>query len=212
MFHARLGNLAFAAALLAQVAAPTGHGQIVLAIDSDASQVVINVGKAGVLSFAGHIHEIAAQARGHVTFDLDNWQRSSIALEFNAASMRVTGKGEPPADVPDVQRTMLSDQVLDANRFPLIVFNSHRISVDARTGNTGTVTIEGELTLHGTTCPMTIRASATLDADGRLTARGSFSLNQTDFGIEPVTAVGGTVRVKDAVDVQFVLTARRQVG
>ncbi len=212
MSHARLGNLVLAAGLLTQAAAPIGHRPIVLAIDSDVSQVVIDVGKAGVFSFAGHIHEVVARARGHVTFEPDDWRRSAIALEFDAAALRVTGKGEPAADVPDVQRTMVSDQVLDVKRFPLIVFNSRRISVDGRKGNAGTVTIEGELTLHGRTRPMTIRVSATLDASGRLTARGSFSLNQTDFGIEPVTAGGGTVRVRDAVDVQFVLTARPQIG
>jgi hypothetical protein len=43
---------------------------------------------------------------------------------------------------------------------------------------------------------------------GRLTARGSFSLKQSDFGMVPVTAAGGTVRVEDEVDVQFVLRAR----
>lgn len=212
MFHTRLGNVMFAAALLAQVAVPTGHGPVALAIDPDASQVVINVGKAGAFSFAGHIHEVTARARGQVTFDLDDWQRSAIKLQFDATALRVTGKGEPAADVPDVQRTMLSDQVLDVKRFPLIAFTSNRISVGERTGNTATVTIEGQMTLHGTTRPMTIRASATFDAGGRLTARGSFSLNQTDFGIQPVAAGGGAVRVKDALDVQFVLIAHRSVG
>jgi hypothetical protein len=60
------------------------------------------------------------------------------------------------------------------------------------------------------THPVTIRASATLEAGGRLTARGSFSFNQTDFGMEPVTAGAGTVRVKDALDVKFVLAAHRR--
>jgi hypothetical protein len=55
---------------------------------------------------------------------------------------------------------------------------------------------------------MTIRASVILDAGGHITARGSFVLKQTDFGMEPVTAVSGTIRVKDEVDVQFVLRAR----
>ena len=33
-------------------------------------------------------------------------------------------------------------------------------------------------------------------------------LKQTDFGMVPVTAVGGTIRVKDELDIQFVLRAR----
>jgi hypothetical protein len=30
-------------------------------------------------------------------------------------------------------------------------------------------------------------------------------LKQTDFGMVPVTAAGGTIRVKDELDIQFVL-------
>ena len=169
-------SLVFAAGLLARAAVPPARGPIELAIDPNASQVSIEVGKAGVLSFAGHLHEVAAQARGRVMFDPDDWRRSSVELEFDAAALRVTGKGEPPADVPDVQRVMLSEQVLDTKRFPLIVFTSHRISVEGRAGNTGTVVIDGDLTLHGAARPVTIRAAATLEAGGRLTARGSLLL------------------------------------
>jgi hypothetical protein len=41
-------------------------------------------------------------------------------------------------------------------------------------------------------------------------ARGSFAFKQTDFGMEPVTAVGGTVRVKDELSIQFVFRAVRE--
>lgn len=125
-----------------------------------------------------------------------------------AAALRVTGKGEPPADVLEVQKVMQSEQVLDVRRFPTIVFSSRRVTVTARTAGTADVVVEGDMTLHATTRPMTIRASVILDARGRITARGSFVLKQTDFGMVPVTAAGGTIRVKDEVDVQFVLSAR----
>jgi hypothetical protein len=32
-------------------------------------------------------------------------------------------------------------------------------------------------------------------------------LKQTDFGMVPVTAAGGTIRVKNELDIQFVLKA-----
>jgi hypothetical protein len=54
---------------------------------------------------------------------------------------------------------------------------------------------------------MTVRASASIDASGAVTATGAFTLKQTDFGIVPVTAAGGTIRVKDDIDIQFVLKA-----
>ena len=207
MFHVRLMSLLFAASLLVRVAASPARGPIELAIDSNASQVAIEVGKSGMLSFAGHLHEVTAPVQGRVMFDADDWRRSSVLLDFDASALRVTGKGESPSDVPEVQRVMLSDQVLDAKRFPRITFTSQRISVDARSGNSGSVVIDGELTLHGMTRPVTIHAAATIEAGGRMTARGTFSFNQSDFGITPVTGGAGTVRVKDALDVQFVLAA-----
>ncbi|MBP1636345.1 MAG: hypothetical protein H6Q10_2919, partial [Acidobacteria bacterium] len=42
-----------------------------------------------------------------------------------------------------------------------------------------------------------------------LTAEGKAEVKQSDFGIEPVTAAGGTVRVKDTVEVTFEIRATR---
>jgi polyisoprenoid-binding protein YceI len=180
-----------------------------LVIDGPNSQVLIQVGKAGLFGFAGHAHEVAApEVRGRVMFDLADLTHASVSLEFAAAALRVTGKGEPPADVAKVQTVMLGERVLNVTRFPTIVFSSRRVSVAVRTTGTADVVIEGDMTLHATTRPMSIRASVTLDAGGRITARGSFVLKQTDFGMVPVTAAGGTIRVKDELDIQFVLRTR----
>jgi polyisoprenoid-binding protein YceI len=188
---------------------PAGPGQMVMIIDPAASRVAIDVGKAGLLGFAGHAHEVEAPGvSGRVAFDFSDWRRSSVSLEVDAASLRVTGKGEPPADVPEVQRVMLSSQVLDVARFPRILFQSRRITVTDQTAVPATALVEGDMTLHGTTRPMAIRAGITLDAGGRITARGSFPLKQSDFGMVPVAAGGGTVRVKDELDIHFVLSAK----
>jgi polyisoprenoid-binding protein YceI len=194
--------------LLAQQPA-AGSGQVVMVIDPAASRIEIDVGKAGLFGFAGHAHAVEAPGiSGRVSFDLSDWRRSSVSLEVDAASLRVTGKGEPPADVPEVQRVMLSSQVLDVARFPRILFQSRRITVIDQAASPAAVIVEGDLTLHGTMRPMAIRAGITLDAGGRITARGSFSLKQSDFGMVPVAAGGGAVRVKDELDIHFVLSAK----
>jgi len=190
------------------LAAPAGLGQTVLTINASDSQVVILVGKAGLMSFAGHAHEVVAPAaRGRVTFDPLDLPHASVSLEFDAAALRVMGTGESASDLSTVQATMLSDRVLDVAHFPKIDFQSRNVSVALHGANAADVTIEGDMTLHGKSRPMTIRASAALDAAGGVTARGSFTIKQTDFGIVPVTAAGGTIRVKDELDIQFVLKA-----
>jgi polyisoprenoid-binding protein YceI len=198
--------VSIAAPLFVQAAASMVSTPMVLTVDAANSQVVILVGKTGFFGFAGHAHEVVAPGvRGRVSVDLADWQRANVSLEFDASALRVTGKGETPADAASVQQVMLGEQVLDVRRFATVAFQSRHVSVTARTVNTADVTIEGDLTLHGATRPMTIRANVTLDAGNHFTARGAFTLKQTDFGMVPVTAMGGTIRVKDELDIQFVL-------
>jgi polyisoprenoid-binding protein YceI len=209
MLHGSWWSVSIAVWLIAQAPAPTGSGPTALTVDAANSRVVIQVGKAGLFGFAGHAHEVAAtDVHGRVMVDPADLPRASVSLEFSTAALRVTGKDEPPADVGEVQRIMLSEQVLDVKRFPTIVFRSRRVSLAARTASAADLLIEGDLTSYGTTRPMTIRTSTTFDAGGHITARGSFVFKQTDFGMVPVTAVGGTIRVKDELDIQFVLRAR----
>jgi polyisoprenoid-binding protein YceI len=209
MLHDSWWRFLIPAWLIAQAAVSTGGGPMVMTVDAADSQVLIEVGKAGVFGFAGHAHEVlAADVQGRVMVDLADPQASSVSLEFAAAALRVTGKGEPPADVREVQQVMLGERVLDVERFPNIVFQSRRVSLKDGTAAGANLVIEGDLTLHGKTRPMTVLTRAALDAEGQLTARGAFSLKQSDFGMVPVTAAGGAVRVKDELNIQFLLKAR----
>jgi polyisoprenoid-binding protein YceI len=208
MLHKSLWGASFAIWLVAQAGAPAGRGPTVLTIDPGESRVTILVGKAGMMSFAGHVHEVVAPAvRGRVTFDPMDWPHACVSLEFDAAALRVTGKDEAASDVPTVEKTMLGAQVLDVEHFPTIAFQSRRVSVVISASGPAALTIDGDMTLHGKTRPMTVQAAASVDASGRVTATGAFTLKQTDFGIVPVTAAGGTIRVKDDIDIRFELKA-----
>jgi polyisoprenoid-binding protein YceI len=209
MLHGPWWSAVVAVSLFAQAPTPPGGRLTVLTLDTADSQVLIQVGKTGLFGFAGHPHEvIATDVQGRVTFDPADLQGASVSLEIAAAALRVTGKNEPPADVGEVQRVMLGERVLDVKRFPTIVFQSRRVILRKGTLSAADLLIEGDLILHGTRRPMTILTSTTVDAAGRLTARGEFSLKQSGFGMVPVTAAGGTIRVKDEIDIQFVLKTR----
>ena len=196
--------LAFAAA------APLRTATRSFRIDPARSHATIVVGKAGALSFAaGHIHEVAVPAvNGTVTVDSDDMARSTVRLEIDARSLKVTGKGEPAKDVPEVQRVMLSDKVLDVARYPKILFQSTSVKVERRTGATFDLIVAGTLTLHNVARPISVPIHAGLEADA-LTASGRFEVKQTDHGIKPVS-VGGVVNVKDALDITFAIVARER--
>src|SRR5256885_6887692 len=162
---------------------------------------MIEVGKSGAFSFAGHTHEVEAPlSSGVVHFDPDMPSRADVRLEFDAAAMRVTGKGESADDAMKVQQTMLSEQVLDVNKFPTITFESTSVSA--------TNDVAGKLTIHGVTRP--IAARVTLKVDGpTLTATGRFAIKQTEFGMKPVS-VGGRVKEKDDLNITFTIAARER--
>jgi polyisoprenoid-binding protein YceI len=177
-------------------------------VEPDRSHALIAVGKTGAFSFAGHTHEVEAPlTSGVVHLDADDPSRDDVRLEFNAAAMRVTGKGESASDVPKVAATMLSDAVLDVTRYPAIAFESTSV-----TGKGSAAALElsvtGKLSIHGTTQMVTTPVSVKL-AGNQLTASGKFNIQQTDFGITPIS-VGGVVKVKNELNITFTIAARER--
>jgi polyisoprenoid-binding protein YceI len=167
---------------------------------------MIAVGKSGAFSFAGHTHEVEAPVSGGtVRLDPDAPSKSEVKLEFNAAKMRVTGKGESADDVPKVQEAMIGEQVLDVKKFPTIAFASTSVTAKGAAPSME-LTVEGRLTIRGTTRPVTAPVAVKIDG-ATLTATGKFLIKQTDFGIKPIS-VGGVVKVKDELTITFTIVAR----
>ena len=191
------------------VAQPSRADTLVWSIAPDHSNVRILVGKSGVFSGVGHAHEVVAPAvSGTVTLDPKNLQQAEVTLTFDASALKVTGEGEPAKDVPEVQRVMLSDKVLDVANYPTIVFRSQHIDVERETGERAHLRVTGDITLHGVTRRIEAPVDVMLGSDC-LTGTGTLTIRQTAFGITPVSAGLGTVKVRDEVSVSFVFTAVR---
>jgi polyisoprenoid-binding protein YceI len=195
-------------AVLAASLTIAAAGPRTFTVDTGQSKALIDVGKAGAFSFAGHTHEVEAPlTSGVVHLDPDNISKSDLRLQFNTAEMKVTGKGDPPADVPKVTEAMLGEQVLDVKRYPSITFESTAVS-GRGSASALDLQITGNLTIRGTTKP--VRAATTAKIDGStLTATGRFAIKQTDFGIKPIS-VGGVVKVKDELSIAFTIVARER--
>ncbi len=177
-------------------------------VDTQRSRATIDVGKTGAFSFAGHTHEVEAPlTSGVVHLDPDALSRSDVRLEFNAAAMRVTGKGESADDVPKVTQTMLGEQVLDVKTHPSISFESTSVTAKGALPSLE-LSVAGRLTIRGTARPVTAPVAVRVDGT-TLTATGTFKIKQTEFGIKPVS-VGGVVKVKDELTITFTIAAREQ--
>ncbi len=168
----------------------------VRAIDPARSTVTIQVGKGGVFSAFGHGHEVRGPiAEGSVQA---SGADPKVELVVRAADLKVLDPDLKPSDRAEVQTTMLGPKVLDAQRFPEVRFRSSRVEREG-----GGWKVEGELTLHGQSQPVTVRVHET---SGGYTASAAFK--QTAFGITPVTVGGGTVKVKDEVRLEFAISLK----
>jgi polyisoprenoid-binding protein YceI len=178
-------------------------------VDSAKSHATIHVGKAGAFSFvAGHTHEVTGPVEsGSVDVDVEAPSRSRVRLVIAASELKVSAEGEPRGDAPKVQEAMDGGTVLDVAHHARITYESTSVKVQERRGNRLDLVVAGQLTIRDVNQPVTVPVRVEL-SDGGLTANGRFSIKQSAFGIKPVS-VGGVVAVKDALDIEFSISATK---
>jgi len=159
-------------------------------IDAAKSTMTVHVYKSGAFSAFGHEHEVSAPiAEGSF-----NEETPAVTLRVESAKMRVVDKEISDTDRTKVQETMLGPQVLDSSKFPQIVFKSS--SAD-RLGD-GKWLIHGDLMLHGQSHPVNVHVEG---QSGHY--QGFAEIKQKDFGMTPVSAGGGSVKVKNELRIEF---------
>jgi polyisoprenoid-binding protein YceI len=198
--------LQFAAMMaLAQPHFPATYG-----FDSGRSTLQIDVLKGGLFGFLGHDHTVVAREfSGTVQFNPRNLEDSSVSLSIESASLTVLDPGASQEERLEVQTTMAGPEVLDARAFPKITFSSTRVKEATQTGDDIEIKLAGRLNLHGNEKEITLPVRINVESD-LLRARGTATITQTDFGIVPVKAGGGTVRVKDTVKIDFDILAEKK--
>jgi hypothetical protein len=160
-------------------------------VDGPRSTITVRVYKSGFFSAFGHNHEIQAPIQSG---EVKESGTPSIELRIAARELRVLDPEASDSTRAQIQETMLGTQVLDADHFPEIHFQSTGVEPK---GSDHWI-VHGNLRLHGKDHQIVV--DVTLKDDRH---RGSATLKQTDFGITPVTVAGGTVKVKDEVKVEF---------
>jgi polyisoprenoid-binding protein YceI len=160
-------------------------------MDPQTSFFTVHVSKSGVFSAFGHGHEIRAPlAAGQI----HESEPANVELEVDARQLKVLDPDTSAQDRAEIQQTMLGPKVLDSGRYPQIQF--HSTAIEKKGPDHWQV--RGDLTLHGQTRPVTVEVTRHNDRYD-----GSASLRQSDFGITPVRVAGGTVKVKNEVQVEF---------
>lgn len=94
-------------------------------------------------------------------------------------------------------------EAFDYKNNPEIIFTLTKESIDAATA---TVKLGGTLTMAGVSKPIDLSLNYKILTGGELKIIGSKKISMTDFGMEPPTAMMGTIKVGNDVVVSFDIT------
>jgi len=165
-------------------------------IDVERSTITIHVGKAGLLSAAGHDHWVNAPISSGTIDD-----SATPRVEFTVATAKMRVKPDPKVDAKTeatIQKDM-EEMTLETKSYPEIRFQSMHAE---KTGEEWKV--DGTLALHGVSKPIRL----VVKRDGEAYT-GRVVLKQTDFGIKPISVGGGTIKVKNEIEIEFQIYTRR---
>ena len=183
--------------------------QPVFLVDPARSILVIEVRRAGALARLGHDHVVASHdVRGYVA---PASGRSDLYVQLDRLAvdepeLRAQAGFDTQPDVDDIaatRRNMLA-KVLDADRYPFALINVTR----ADPVENGTTTMRVAITLHGAARAYDVPAEIKTDAD-EVNISGRLVFNQSDFGIVPLSILGGAIQVQDELNLRFNVWARR---
>ena len=183
------------------------QGRPVFRVESARSLVTLEVHRAGSLARIGHDHVIAARdVHGYVAPDdsrADLYLRLD-ALTVDESELRAQAKLDThptPEDIAGTRRNMLNG--FEADRHPFA-----QVRIRGAATNGGEAPLEVAVSLHGATHSFVVPVRTSRSGD-ELVATGVVTLRQTDFGIKPLSVLGGALQVQDAVEVRFSIRARR---
>lgn len=154
------------------------------------STITIKVFKSGIFSGFAHNHVVVAPiAKAEI-----NPTAMSAEITVLSKEMKVTDPEVSDKDRAEIQSTMLGPKVLDSEKFPEIHFKSSRIEQTSSQH----YRVMGMLELHG------VKHEAALEVTGGPEHyHGTGKLKQSDFGIKPTSLGGGSIKVKDELDLEF---------
>lgn len=204
----RLISLCASALLVIASVAPAHADETTWQADLEHSKLLVKVYKAGFFSSLAHDH-VFAVTKWQATIQLDpaSPEKGSVVLVADARSLRLVDSKADKDDQRSIEKTARGDEVLDAEKFPEIRFESSRVVVAEPGEKTLKLEVTGLLKLHGKSREVTIPVTLTL-GDKQLEIAGSVRIRQSRHGMEPYSAFLGAVSVKDDIDIELDLTAQ----
>jgi polyisoprenoid-binding protein YceI len=173
-------------------------------IDPSRSRFTVQAFAAGLLSAFAHSPTFAVRDYGGEVRLGSTAQSLELELTVNPGSLELEDRVSD-SDRREIE-TRMRDEVLETSRYREIVYRGGAVRADTTGQGRYRLVIGGDLTLHGVTRPHEIDAELIVFGDG-LRLGGGSTLRMSDYGIKPVTALGGTIKLKDELRLSFDLAA-----
>jgi polyisoprenoid-binding protein YceI len=166
-------------------------------LDKSHASLLFRVDHLSFSNYTGRFSRFDAQLQ----YDPAKPESSSVTVTIDPASLQVEN---PPEGFIT---TLIGEQWLDAAKFPQMTFKSKKVTSTGK----NQLRIDGDMTLHGVTQPVTLNAKFNggyaghpFDPNARIGFSAKGSLKRSVFGIAyGIPAPGTTMGVSDAVEVIF---------
>jgi polyisoprenoid-binding protein YceI len=167
----------------------------------DASRFSVQAFAGGMLSSFAHNPTFAVRTfSATLEFDPESPAGAAIELTAEAESLQLTDPVKA-SDRDEIERLMRV-QVLETTKYPQITFRGTQIAADKVTEGWFRLRIKGELNLHGMTKNHDLEAQVRIN-ESALRFTGDTAIRLSDFRMKKVSALAGTITLKEEVKLSF---------
>jgi polyisoprenoid-binding protein YceI len=174
--------------------------------DPGPSRFTVQAFAKGLLAVFAHSPTFAVRDfAGELRFNPEPFGDAVLQVTVRADSLTLADNSSP-RDRQEIERAM-REEVLETAKYPEIAFRSTAVAADRIAEGWYRLRIRGELSLHGVKRGEAFEAQLrVLEGETRLS--GEFPLRQSAYRIKPVSAVGGTITLKDELKLSFDIVGR----
>jgi polyisoprenoid-binding protein YceI len=191
-----------------ETAAQKGPALVNFQIDKTASRFQVQAFATGLLSSFGHNPRIAIRDyEAEMQCVPDTFEKAYLKVTMQLDRVEVLD--EMKRDDQKKLEQEMYEKVLDIAHYPTAVYESQEIIVQKVADGRLNAKVNGELSFHGMTQPLSLQANVNI-LGTMLRIAGDFTLRQSDYRIKPVSFAAGALRLKDELKFTFDLVARQQ--
>jgi YceI-like protein len=184
------------------------RGEPVFRVDTARSRLVIEVRRGGTFAQVGHDHVVASHDIHGMVAPRDARADLYVSLErLVVDEPEVRAESGFDAGIPDAAiaatRANMLNRVLHAEMYPFALISVTGIDVNRM--------LTAAITVNGVNRSVRIPIDVQMDGDD-LSASGALSIDQSDFGITPLSLFNGAIQVQNRVDIRFSIHGSRAVS